>query len=98
MYLIINMIYITQWALCYVSVTDCYDALYVDDSKGFLIVGSTFEGSNYGIWGKDNTKYELLSCTLKGGNKAISIKNGAAKLLNCKVLGEKNRFFLTLRG
>ena len=76
--------------ISYVSVTDCYDALYVDDSKGFLIVGSAFEGSNYGIWGKDNTKYELLSCTVKGGNKAISIKNGAAKLVNCKVSGEKN--------
>jgi len=74
--------------ISYVSVTDCYDALYVDNAKGFLIVGCRLEGSNYGIWGKDRSNYKLHTCAIKGGNKAISIQNGSAKLANCRISGE----------
>ena len=74
--------------IAYVSVTDCYDALYVDNAKGFLIVGCRLEGSNYGIWGKDRSNYKLHTCAIKGGNKAISIQNGSAKLANCRISGE----------
>ena len=74
--------------LSYFTVTDCDTALYVDDAKGFRIVGSTLQGSEYGIWGKDRTHYKMHTTHIEGGKHSISIKNGVAELVNCTVAGE----------
>ena len=74
--------------LSYFTVTDCDTALYVDDAKGFRIVGSTLQGSEYGIWGKDRTHYKMHTTHIEGGKHSISIKNGVAELVNCTVTGE----------
>ena len=74
--------------LSYFTVTDCDTALYVDDAKGFRIVGSTLQGSEYGIWGKDRTHYKMHTTHIEGGKHSISIKNGVADLVNCTVIGE----------
>ncbi len=74
--------------LSYFSVTDCDTALHVDDAKGFRIVGSTLQGSEYGIWGKDRTHYKMHTTHIEGGKHSISIKNGVAELVNCTVTGE----------
>jgi len=75
--------------LSYFTVTDCDTALHVDDAKGFRIVGSTLQGSEYGIWGKDRTHYKMHTTNIEGGKRSISIKNGVAELVNCTVKGEK---------
>ena len=74
--------------LSYFTVTDCDTALYVDDAKGFRIVGSTLQGSEYGIWGKDRTHYKMHTTHIEGGKHSISINNGVAELVNCTVTGE----------
>ena len=74
--------------LSYFTVTDCDTALHVDDAKGFRIVGSTLQGSEYGIWGKDRTHYKMHTTSIEGGARSISIRNGAAELVNCTVKGE----------
>ena len=74
--------------LSYFSVTDCGTALHVDDAKGFRIVGSTLEGSDYGIWGKDNTHYKMHTTRIEGGERSISIRDGVAELVNCTLTGE----------
>ena len=74
--------------LSYFSVTDCDTALHVDDAKGFRIVGSTLQGSEYGIWGKDRTHYKIHTSNIEGGERSISIRNGVAELVNCNVTGE----------
>ena len=74
--------------LSYITVTDCDTALYVDDAKGFRIVGSTLQGSEYGIWGKDRTHYKMHTTNIEGGKRSISIRNGVAELVNCTVKGE----------
>ena len=74
--------------LSYFSVTDCDTALHVDDAKGFRIVGSTLQGSEYGIWGKDRTHYKIHTTNIEGGERSISIRNGVAELVNCTVTGE----------
>ena len=74
--------------LSYFSVTNCGTALHVDDAKGFRIVGSTLQGAEYGIWGKDRTHYKMHTTRIEGGNRSISIRNGIAELVNCTVTGE----------
>lgn len=74
--------------LSYFSVTNCGTALYVDDAKGFRIVGSTLQGAEYGIWGKDRTHYKIHTTRIEGGERSISIRNGVAELVNCTVSGE----------
>ena len=74
--------------LSYFTVTDCDTALYVDDAKGFRIVGSILQGSEYGIWGKDRTHYKMHTTSIEGGKRSISIRNGVAELVNCTVKGE----------
>jgi len=74
--------------LSYFTVTDCDTALHVDDAKGFRIVGSTLQGSKYGIWGKDRTHYKMHTTHIEGGEHSISIKNGVAELVNCTVKGK----------
>jgi len=74
--------------LSYFSVTDCGTALHVDDAKGFRIVGSTLQGAEYGIWGKDRTHYKMHTTRIEGGKRSISIRNGIAELVNCTVIGE----------
>ena len=74
--------------LSYFTVTDCDTALYVDDAKGFRIVGSTLQGSEYGIRGKDRTHYKMHTTHIEGGKHSISINNGVAELVNCTVVGE----------
>ena len=74
--------------LSYFSVTDCSTALHVDDAKGFRIVGSTLAGSDYGIWGKDNTHYKMHTTRIEGGERSISIRDGVAELVNCTLTGE----------
>jgi len=74
--------------LSYFSVTDCDTALHVDDAKGFRIVGSTLQGSDYGIWGKDRTHYKMHTTRIGGGKRSFSIRNGVAELVNCRVTGE----------
>ena len=74
--------------LSYFSVTNCGTALHVDDAKGFRIVGSTLQGAEYGIWGKDRTHYKMHTTNIEGGERSISIRNGVAELVNCTVTGE----------
>ena len=74
--------------LSYFSVTNCGTALHVDDAKGFRIVGSTLQGAEYGIWGKDRTHYKMHTTRIEGGKRSISIRNGIAELVNCTVSGE----------
>jgi len=74
--------------LSYISVTDCDTALHVDDAKGFRIVGCNLKGSKYGIWGKDRTHFKLHTTNIEGGKGSISIRNGAAELVNCTVSGK----------
>ena len=57
--------------LSYFSVTDCDTALHVDDAKDFRIVGSTLQGSEYGISGMDRTHYKMHTTGIIGGKRSI---------------------------
>ena len=56
--------------------------------RDFELWGSTLEGSDYGIWGKDNTHYKMHTTRIEGGERSISIRDGVAELVNCTLTGE----------
>ena len=73
--------------ISYVTITDCDIAMHVEEAKSFKILGCTFEGSVYGIYGQDKTGFNLNTSTIQGGVNSIAISQGGAILVNCTVNG-----------
>jgi len=76
-------------SMAYITSTNCRTAMVVEEAKWIKMVGCTFQGSDKGIDGGNDSSIALImnGCAVSGVVNSVALQNGSAHLVNCALTG-----------